>query len=345
MLQWILIFYSVPARPVGNRIKLWRRISACGAVPLKGAVYILPHSPENYELCQWLSGEITAGGGECGFAVCQRLENISNDDLVEVFHRHREKDFQALQGRIFELSTRLESIKKGTELSGANGGGGRGGGGKSLATALADIIREFERIRAVDFFTCPRGREVLKQIDVLKIELKRLSAAKSGKSGKSSKSDGPEAAIFKRRAADYAGKTWATRKKPYIDRAASAWLIRGFVDKAAVFVFLDDETLKNPPPGTVAFDAKGAEFTHSGDLCTFEALIKSFGIKDKTVLRIAEVVHDLDIRDDRYKRPETAGVAEIFKGLLAVSSIWADDALLLQKGMDIFEMLYASKSK
>ena len=330
MLQWILIFYSVPARPVGNRIKLWRRISACGAVPLKGAVYILPHSPENYELCRWLSGEISACGGECGFAICQKLENIANDDLVEVFHRHREKDYDALQGRLFEISTRIEGVRKGGELS--------GGGGKSPAAMLADVFREFERIRAIDFFSSPRGREVLKRLDGLNAEIKRLCAAKSAKSGKSDK---PAAEILKRRAADYAGKTWATRKKPYIDRAASAWLIRRFVDKAAVFIFLDDEAIKNPPHGAVAFDAAGAEFTHSGDLCTFETLIKSFGIKDKTVRRMAEVVHDIDTRDDRYKRPETAGVEEIFKGL---SASLVDDALLLQKGMDIFEMLYASKS-
>jgi hypothetical protein len=342
MLQWILIFYGVPARPVGARIKLWRRVSACGAVPLKDAVYILPHSPENYELCQWLSGEIAAVGGQCGFAVCRRLENISNDELIEVFNRHREKDFQALQRRIFELSERIEGILKGAELSGrANISGG---GEKSPAARAADIIKEYERIKAIDFFASARGREVKKRIDDLKSGLKKLSAAKSAKSGKSDKLGKPEAAILKRRAADYAGRTWATRKKPYIDRAASAWLIRRFVDGAAVFLFLDDEVFhkKNPPPGAVTFDARGAEFTHLGDLCTFEVLIKSFGIKDKTVLGMAEVVHDLDIRDDRYTRPETAGVEEIFRGLAASLD---DDATLLKRGMEIFEMLYASKSK
>jgi hypothetical protein len=122
---------------------------------------------------------------------------------------------------------------------------------------------------------------------------------------------------------------------------ASAWLIKRFIDPKASFVFIDERGIASLGNTTVAFDMRGAAFTHVGDLCTFEVLVKSFGIKDKAVKKISEIVHDLDVKDDKYGKPETAGVEDILAGIRKTAK---DDADGLERGMAAFEMLYQSKS-
>jgi len=106
-----------------------------------------------------------------------------------------------------------------------------------------------------------------------------------------------------------------TRKRPFIDRMASAWLIRRFVDPAATFRFINEEDADRLSTGEIAFDLQGGEFTHHGELCTFEVLVRSFGIKDKAVRKIAEIVHDLDVKDDKYGNSSGSGIEEILIGI------------------------------
>jgi hypothetical protein len=140
---------------------------------------------------------------------------------------------------------------------------------------------------------------------------------------------------------DYQGKVWVTRKNPFVDRMASAWLIKRFIDPKASFAFIDERDIASLDNTSVAYDVRGAAFTHLGDLCTFEVLVKSFGIKDKAVKRIAEIVHDLDVKDDKYHKPETAGVEDILAGIRKTAK---NDTDGLERGMAVFEMLYQSKS-
>jgi len=134
-------------------------------------------------------------------------------------------------------------------------------------------------------------------------------------------------------------KTWVTRAKPFVDRMASAWLIKKFIDKDAGFKFIREQTVRQLDKRTIAFDIRDAEFTHSGDMCTFETLIKTFGIKDKAVKKIAGLVHDLDIKDDKFNVPEARGIEEILIGIRRTAT---NDSEALEKGMNVFEMLYAS---
>ena len=122
---------------------------------------------------------------------------------------------------------------------------------------------------------------------------------------------------------------------------ASAWLIKRFIDPKASFVFIDDLNVTSIDKNRVAFDMRGGAFTHVGDLCTFEVLVRSFGIKDKAVKKIAEIVHDLDVKDDKYGKPEAAGVEDILAGIRKTAK---NDADGLGKGMAAFEMLYQSKT-
>ena len=126
-----------------------------------------------------------------------------------------------------------------------------------------------------------------------------------------------------------------------MDRMASAWLIKRFIDPKASFVFIDERDVASLDNTTLAFDMRGAAFTHVGDLCTFEVLVKSFGIKDKAVKKIAEIVHDLDVKDDKYGKPEASGVEEILAGIRKTAK---NDADGIERGMAAFEMLYQSKS-
>jgi len=150
-----------------------------------------------------------------------------------------------------------------------------------------------------------------------------------------------ESPILTRDITKYQGKVWVTRKKPFVDRMASAWLIRKFIDSKAVFGFINEKEIDTLDKKSSAFDIRGGEFTHSGDRCTFEVLIKAFGLKDKILRKMAEVVHDLDMRDDKYKAAEARGLEDILSGIRKSAK---DDAEALEKGMAVFEMLYTSKT-
>lgn len=136
---------------------------------------------------------------------------------------------------------------------------------------------------------------------------------------------------------DYRNRVWVTRPRPGVDRFASAWLIRRFIDRDAAFAFA---AAPDRYPEAVPFDMyQAGGFKHEGDLCTFEVLQDRFGIRDAAVKRIAEFVHDIDLKEDRYHSPHTATVAGLVEGLRA--SI-ADDAKLLEHGIVLFEALYQS---
>ena len=139
---------------------------------------------------------------------------------------------------------------------------------------------------------------------------------------------------------DYQDKTWVTRKKPFVDRFASAWLIKKFIDKNASFAFIDEKGLDSVGEDDISFDIRGGRFTHAGDLCTFEVLMKSFNLKDKTLRKILEIVHELDLKDDKFRTPEAKGIEDILSGIRKTAK---DDYECLEKGMAIFEMLYVSR--
>ena len=138
-------------------------------------------------------------------------------------------------------------------------------------------------------------------------------------------------------AAAYRHRVWVTRPRPGVDRFASAWLIRRFIDRDAAFAFAASP---DRYPDAVPFDMyQGGGFRHEGDLCTFEVLEDRFAIRDVNVRRIAEIVHDVDLKEDRYKSPHAATIAGLVEGLRA--SI-PEDAKLLEQGMVMFEALYQS---
>lgn len=321
-LEWLLFFYSAPAKPVKNRMKIWRRLSRAGALHLKGAVYILPYSDENYELCQWLVSEITSMGGAGDFVKVGKIETIKNKEIIELFNQQRGQDYSSIKKGLEELERKINSIKK----------GGIRDDDKGLSEQFKKYSKDFEEIHKIDFFTSKTGIDLKKEIKAAGEEVKRFTGFKP------KKAEFPQPV---KNVKDYQGRVWITRKRPFVDRMASAWLIKRFIDKKALFRFIDEKKTENIDKKSITFDIKGGEFTHRGDMCTFEVIVKSFNLKDKALKKIAEIVHEIDMKDGKYESKESKGIEDVLTGIRKTIK---NDAAALEKGMAIFEMLYASKT-
>ena len=319
--EWLLIFYSVPSHPVSTRMKIWRKLVRSGAVQLKGAVYIIPATDEHQEFFQWLIGEVRSLGGDGAFVRSSAIETMSDAEVRELFIGQISEEYRGLDKAVAALEQKFQSIRKGTKLQDK----------PRLIDQLARAVKNFEEIRKRDFFTSTTGDTVKKRLQQLESGLKGLDRAVAGE----------EAAISPKRAEQYQNRVWITRKKPFVDRMASAWLIKRFIDPNATFKFIEERELTVGGPDTTAFDLRNAEFTHVGEFCTFEVLVKTFGIRGRAVKQIAEIVHDLDVNDEKYDNAGTAGVDEILSGIRKTGR---DDRDALERGMFVFEMLYQSKT-
>jgi hypothetical protein len=133
---------------------------------------------------------------------------------------------------------------------------------------------------------------------------------------------------------DYKHKVWVTRPRPGVDRMASAWLIRRSVDAKAAFAFR-----AKPRGSEVPFDMYTGDFGHQGELCTFETLAARFAVRDPAVTQIGQIVHDLDMKEARYNRPEGPAVGRLVEGL---RQMYKDDLALLEHGIEMFEALARS---
>jgi hypothetical protein len=319
--EWLLIFYSVPSHPVSGRMKIWRKLVRSGAVQLKGAVYIIPATDEHQELFQWLIGEVRSLGGDGAFARSSAIETMSDDEVREQFLRQTGEEYRSLEKAVSSLEQKVQSIRKGTKLQDRS----------PLIDQLARATRDFEDIRKRDFFSSAAGEALNKRLQQLQSGLKGLDKGGSVE----------VAAVSPKRADKYQDRVWITRKKPFVDRMASAWLIKRFIDPNATFKFIEERELNAGKTDGVAFDLRNGEFTHVGDLCTFEVLVKAFGIRDKAVKQIAGIVHDLDVKDEKYGNTGTAGVEEILTGIRKTGK---NDIDTLERGMAVFEMLYQSRT-
>ncbi|HUO76171.1 MAG TPA: chromate resistance protein ChrB domain-containing protein [Thermodesulfovibrionales bacterium] len=320
---WILFFYSVPSKPVSNRMKVWRRLTKAGAVQLKGSVYILPYNDEHYEFLQWLVSEIAEMKGEAGFVKIEKIDTMKDPEIITLFDTQRTDDYKNIGKALDDLERRLNSTQK----------GGKAQNIEDISEQFAKVLRGYEEVQRVDFFSSREGQALNQRIRRTKTNLKTLSGVEQGKE--------EAVAITPKRVEDYHGRTWVTREKPFIDRMASAWLIRRFIDKKASFEFIDERDMDSIGRGPIVFDIRGGEFTHIGDMCTFEVLVKCFGLKDKVLKKMAEIVHDLDLKDEKYKSAEAKGLEDILIGIRKAAK---DDSDALEKGMTVFEMLYVSKS-
>ena len=312
MVQWLVFMVSLPPHPSSVRVRVWRKLRALGAVALKKSVYILPFTPENLEHFQWLTQEVQKARGDATLLKVDQIENMTRADVVRRFQEAREEDYRELAARYRKLAQSLE-----------RGGPGRGAARRN--DGLARLARETERVREIDFFDTPGYEEVKRLRETLEMRLQP--------SGTAASSTGVVALETLR------GRRWVTRPRPHIDRLGSAWLIKRFIDPDAEFAFARPEEF---PPDAIPFDALGAEFGHQGEDCTFETLLKRCGLRDDRLAQLAEIVHEADLRDQKYRRDEARGIDLAIRGLLAASK---DDHEVLERGMTLFDGLYAAMSE
>jgi len=321
-LSWLLFFYTLPSKPVRNRMTVWRKLLKAGALSFKGSVYILPHTEEHYEFLTWLVSEVLSLKGEGSFVRVEKTETIDNRQIISLFNEQRETDYQHILKEFDEIERKIT----GTRIGGASQDK------KNITNQIRKCQRDFEDIRKIDFFVSKRGLEVEIRLDRIITTLKGLLETEINNSA---------VIVAPARIEDYQHKTWVTRKRPFVDRFASAWLIKKFIDKNASFDFIDEKDLDNMNKDVIPFDIRGGRFTHAGNLCTFEVLMKSFGLKDRTMRKIAEIVHELDLKDDKFRTSEAKGIEDILSGIRKTAK---DDSGSLEQGMAIFEMLYVSRA-
>jgi len=303
-------------------MKIWRKLAKAGALQLKGAVYILPLTEEHYEFFQWLVSEVSSMGGEAAFTRIDAIDSMRDQEIIDLFNQHKDVEYQTLGGALEDLETKVNSVRKGSKSQNP----------KALSEQIAKLSRSYEEALKTDFFVSKSGSAFSSRLNSLHKAIKSLSGAAI---------EVRPVSVPLRKIGDYQGKIWISRKRPFVDRMASAWLIRRFIDRNAVFRLVDEREMATVAKDHVTFDVSGGVLTHVGDLCTFEVLVRTFGMKDRAVRKIAEIVHELDIKDDKYRNPETRGLEEILSGLRKAVK---DDTELLEKGMSVFEMLFLSKA-
>ena len=307
---WLLLVHQLPTRPVSVRVRTWRRMRQLGAVAVKNSVYALPNRPETREDFEWVRAEIVAGGGQATVFRASTIDTVSSDDLRETFRRDRDEDYRAL----------VRAVEKIVRAAGAR----RRADPRALARPLRLWRERLAEIEALDFFSA-RGRDSARAA-VDKLEALSAESRTSGPATASSGALDPAA---------FRGRRWLTRQRPGIDRIASAWLIRRFIDAHAAFAFATPDGPREPD--AVTFDMFEGDFTHEGDRCTFEVLCARFGMDDARLRDIAELVHDLDLKDARFGRPEAALLGALVEGLRRLHH---RDEALLEHGIALFEALY-----
>jgi hypothetical protein len=315
-MSWLVLLVSMPPAPARDRVGVWRKLKRIGAVPFKGAAWILPEFPETTELFQWLLQEVQSLGGEAALIRTERLDPLSGKEVAALFHSQRGADYAA-------VVRACAALRK--DLSGK--GGKTPAALARLRTRLAAIKRDLDRIGRMDYLHAPAGDAALAAYEGVSRIVHAI--AEPAMTVKAPKRKGPAGL-------PPPGSTWVTRTRPHIDRVGSAWLIARFHDAKARFVFAQDPlSVRNAVP----FDVLGAEFGHHGEDCSFETILKRLKVKDARLCAIAEIVHEADLRDGKFPRAEAPGLDLTIKGLAATGR---SDPALLEAGLAVFDGLYAA---
>ena len=299
-LSWLLLLLRLPATHTAQRVAIWRKLKKSGAIQIQTSTYILPDEPARYESFQWLTQHIRDAGGDATLVRAREIEGLPNEKLIGLFNSTRAKEYTALAEMLRSSKHRGKTTTK------------------EPAPHLIDRVRkQFREIQQTDFFDCPRAQDVEMRLGKLEGDQRSESTAN------------------KIRSRDYRGRIWLTRPRPEIDRVGSAWLVRNFIDPNARFIFGQKIPKKRR---VVSFDMLNADFSHQGDNCTFETLTKRFGIQDKNLRKIGEMIHDADLDDEKFQRTECIGIDRVLKG-------WAREGIsdqeILRRGLQCFNGLYA----
>jgi hypothetical protein len=311
--SWLLLIHQLPAKPAYLRVKIWRRLQDLGAIAVKNAVHALPMNEETQEDFEWLLREIQDGGGEAFVCEARLIDGLSDEEVRTLFDRARDADYEEVAKTARALAKSLRPNARSEAVA-------------DLRAQVARLRKGLAEVVAVDFFGAI-GREtaegLVKSLEARLNEDETVTDKATVDSG---------ASAF----GTLRNRTWVTRQGVHVDRIASAWLIRRFIDPEARFKFVAGKGYR-PNDGELRFDMFEAEFTHEGDKCTFEVLLERGALKDHALRAIAEIIHDIDLKDDKFGRTEVAGIRTLIEGISVATK---DDSERIARGTEVFNNLY-----
>ncbi len=302
--------HQIPPKPPYLRVKIWRKLQTIGAIALKNSVYLLPNSDEAREDFEWMLREIVKQGGDATLCEARLIDGLTDAQVQASFHAARNTDYAELASAARALRQSITGKRRSEERQ------------RRGEAELVRLRRRLTEIARIDFFDAP-GRQTAEGL-LGEIESRLHPDARRRTAG--SNGTGLE---------ELRGRVWVTRKGVHVDRMASAWLIRRF-DPDAQFKFVPPKGYR-PSTNEVRFDMFDAEFTHEGDSCTFEVLLARLGLEDRGLAAIAEIVHDIDVKDAKFGRPEVPGIDRLVAGIAMATK---DDEDRLARGATVFESLY-----
>ena len=311
--RWWVFAFQLPAQPAYARVKIWRRLQAVGAASFKNALYLMPATEEALEDFEWTLREVRDAGGEGLILDARTVQGFTDEEIIAIFDAAREEQYREVAEEIRTFSARFDRKRDPPSA-------------EESAAQHAKFHGRINAIEAIDFFQAngrEQARALLRNLEPDGISLDTLGAAH---------------AMESELLTSLKGRTWVTRANVHVDRMASAWLIRRWVDPNAKFKWVTERHYR-PMPDEIRFDMYQAEFTHQGDQCTFEVLVSKLDAKDAALSAIAEIIHDLDLKDQKFARKETAGVQQVLAGIVAGQS--ADDARIVRAAY-LFDDLYHS---
>jgi hypothetical protein len=311
--RWWVLAYQLPAQPGYARVKIWRRLQAVGAATFKNALYLMPATDEALEDFEWTLREVRDAGGEGLILDARAVQGFTDDEIIAIFDSAREEQYRAIAQEIRAYTARFDRKRERPTT-------------EDTAAQHARFHTRISSIEAIDFFQangCEQARALLHELEP---------------DNTSIDTSGDKPAMETEKLAALKGRTWVTRANVHVDRMASAWLIRRWIDPEVHFKFVAERHYR-PTAAEVRFDMYEAEFTHEGDRCTFEVLVRRLDVKDAALSAIAEIIHDLDLKDQKFGREETAGVQQLLAGIVA--SQCSDDARI-ERAANLFDDLYHS---
>lgn len=302
-MKWLLLIITLPTQNATARMRAWRTLKASGAAVLRDGVYLLPHTAAHNELFNKVEQDVSDAEGT---AYC--LQVVDDYPFAELFNR--DEDYQQLAQALLQLDHNLAISEQNRQAR--------------------KYRQAFNALVAIDFFPGEAQRQTLAMLDALD---QRINARLAPDEPGSQPGTIPLLDV-----AQFQAQTWATRKRPWVDRLASAWLIRRFIDPQATFIWLD--TPADCPADALGFDFDGARFTHvetpTGTLVSFETLAHSFNLsKDLSIKQLSNIVHVLDVGG--LAMPEAAGLERLLQGMRNRIN---DDDTLLAAAEQVFNDLY-----
>lgn len=311
--DWLLLIHRLPARNPYLRVKVWRRLQRVGAVAVQNAAYVLPNSDACREHLEWIVREVRQHGGIGSVLEARFVDGIGDDEIRAEFVEARARDYRTIaeeaEKLLAEPGIRPERARQPA----------------GFAAAVERLRRRKDEILAIDYFPSTGADEAERLIARLETLARPTNPTHRD----------PQAPRWE--LGDLKGRTWVTRKGVHVDRIASAWLIRTFIDPEARFKFVPAKGYE-PETRELRFDMYDAEFTHDGDLCTFEVMLRDFGLSGASLNAIAEIVHAIDLKVEEPLRPETIGIAHALEG---IARRHADDDERLHDGAALFGALDA----